>query len=127
MMNADLISRIHLELFFPSLLKDRQLWELILLKTMDTEYYIHENLDGLAQHELNGHEIRNIANTAYRLAGWKEDNLRYATIMRVINQDSAFKDYMRASLGGPADDSGLDETTGFDEYRYKVILIRLIQ
>lgn len=82
-------SRIHLAIKYPFLSQDsrRKLWQTFLEEAVtqshlgkrtnsEPELMTDENLNQLAEHELNGREIKNIVRTAYVLAG-KDTDIKF--------------------------------------------------
>lgn len=66
---------------------------------------IFDYLDELAEHELNGRQIRNALLTASRLAESGRRKTRYKDLVQAIKQMSSFDRYLKQVYSGHEDDS----------------------
>ncbi|KAK4864887.1 hypothetical protein LT330_001510 [Penicillium expansum] len=79
-------SRIHLSLAYKELDTEsrRQVWAQFLSRSMNIESFTDEQLDQVAELQLNGRQIKNVIKTAGLLAWSKERELRYEDLMTVL-------------------------------------------
>jgi SpoVK/Ycf46/Vps4 family AAA+-type ATPase len=104
-------SRVQLSLHYPPLTAGNRLkvWEnfITLLeeedKTLDYTD-IRSSLTSLAQHKLNGRQIRNTLNTARQLAQFKDEKLRYRHIEQAIRNVVDFENYITRLHDGESDE-----------------------
>lgn len=61
------------------------------------------NLDGLAQVELNGRQIRNAISTARQLAMFRGKSMQFSHLKVVINESEKFDAYLKEVTGLSAD------------------------
>ena len=107
MFDEAFMSRVQLAMHYPTL-NDRgrfQIWDNF-LKTLKvgTENVNHDELKDklnvLAQHPLNGRQIRNIVNTARQLAHYKDQRLAYSHFEQAIEVAKEFEEYVEKTHGG---------------------------
>lgn len=56
---------------------------------------IRESLGKLAEHELNGREIRNAISTARQLAMFRKERMNFGHLDRVISEANKFQEYTK--------------------------------
>lgn len=86
-------SRIHLSLTYKELDAEsrRQIWRQFLTRSSNIEAFTDEQLDQVAELQLNGRQIKNVTKTAGLLAWSKERELRYEDLKTVLALDDLQK------------------------------------
>ncbi|XPS78606.1 hypothetical protein M3J07_010619 [Ascochyta lentis] len=104
-------SRVQLSLHYPTLTRENRLrvWEnfVALLENQDsaTQYTdIRQRLGSLAQHKLNGRQIRNTLNTARQLAQFRGQQLGYKHLNQAIQNVVEFEKYVTKLHDGQSDE-----------------------
>ncbi|KAL4945912.1 hypothetical protein BDV06DRAFT_235834 [Aspergillus oleicola] len=95
-------SRVQLTLHYPRLDKSsrRRVWSNFITRLHQTNPsakadQILDNIDELANFELNGREIRNSIRTSLLLAEFRKKELQYSHLMEVIDVSNEFVQYLR--------------------------------
>ena len=96
-------SRIHLAVMYPalSLTSRKNLWEMFLHKVSQgssIEWLNAESLERIANENLNGRQIKNIARTAAMLAAGEGSPLRFAHIETALEATQAFDSNIAADV-----------------------------
>ena len=105
-------SRIQLALHYDNLtrLQRRQIWANFLnrLETIERENVDTSNLrlylDELANHDMNGRQIRNALTTARQLAKYKGRRMDYTLLKHAIGVGGRFDAYLKSVKHGVSDD-----------------------
>ncbi len=96
-------SRIHLAVMYPALspTSRKSLWEMFLRKAApgsSLEWLTPECLERIANEDLNGRQIKNIARTAATLAAGEGSALRFAHIETALKAIQAFDSNLAADV-----------------------------
>ena len=107
--------RVQLSLHYPPLTTENRLrvWEnfIALLEEEDKSISytdICSKVHSLAQHKLNGRQIRNTLNTAQQLAKFKNESLKYRHIEKAIRNVLNFEDYITTLHDGESHEERAD-------------------
>ncbi len=99
-------SRIHLAVMYPALspTSRKSLWEMFLRKASpgsSLKWLNPESLERIANEDLNGRQIKNIARTAATLAAGEGSAMRFAHIEIVLKAMQAFDSNLAANVRRP--------------------------
>jgi SpoVK/Ycf46/Vps4 family AAA+-type ATPase len=102
-------SRMQLAVHYPDLdvKSRRKIWAMFINQLDPSSANIEvlrENLDSLAESELNGREIRNTVKTARQLANYRKRPLDYTHFERVLKVANDFEDYLVRTKGHTSND-----------------------
>ncbi|KAF2249135.1 P-loop containing nucleoside triphosphate hydrolase protein [Trematosphaeria pertusa] len=99
-------SRVQLAMHYPPLdRKDRlEVWDMFFRDMLEAEEKVKEEelsdkLNMLAQHKLNGRQIRNVINTARQLARYRKEILAYTHIDQALEVANEFEEYITGTRG----------------------------
>ena len=105
-------SRIQLALFYANLSQYQRakVWENFIqrLESLGEQNIdfsdLRDNVEQLAQHEMNGRQIRNAITTARQYAQWKNTTLTYEHVKDIIEISGQFDVYLNKLNGGYTQD-----------------------
>jgi len=99
-------SRVQLAIHYPPLdVKGRfEIWRMFFVDMLGSDEKtrheeLHDKLDILARHEMNGRQIRNVINTARQLARYRKEVLAFSHIDQALEVAQEFERYVTETRG----------------------------